>query len=71
MTRPLSEADRRRNVESAILAKVCQYGGETIIASPRMDRLVTELREVFEGLVRDGRFLPTSGDVTHSPRRPE
>lgn len=54
----LSEADRRLNVESAILSIVSSYGGERLVAdNPAMPRLVTDLADMFEALVADGRFL--------------
>ncbi len=54
----ISEADRRLNVESAILAVLSNYGGERLVAdNPAMPRLVTDLADEFDALVGDGRFL--------------
>ena len=58
-----SESDRRLNVESRILAEISKHGGETIASSPEMDRLVAELRVVFDELAIDGRFLPTIAEA--------
>lgn len=60
---PISEADRRLNVESNILAILSSHGGETIVAGPPMERLVAELRVEFDALVLDGRFLPTIAEM--------
>lgn len=56
--RELSETDRRLNVESAILARISNYGGERLVAdNPAMPRLVKDLADEFDALVADGRFL--------------
>lgn len=54
----MSEADRRLNVESRILAHISNHGGEVIIAGPQMERLVAELRLAFDELAIEG-WLPT------------
>lgn len=63
MSEAISESDRRLNVEGRILAILANHGGETIIASPAMDRLVAELRVEFDALCFDGRFLPTMEEL--------
>jgi hypothetical protein len=58
----MSEADRRLNVESRILNHLSLHGGETIVASPAMDRLVAELRVEFDALAIEG-YLPTIAEL--------
>lgn len=53
----LSEADRRLNVVSRLLAVVSGFGGQTIVAGEPMERMVGELADEAEGLALDG-FLP-------------
>ncbi len=53
----MSEADRRLNVESRILADISNHGGEVIVAGPGMERLVSELRLAFDQLAIEG-WLP-------------
>ncbi len=55
----MSEPDRRLNVESNLLAVVSSYGGERIVAGPRMEELVRELADMTESLARGG-FLPAA-----------
>jgi uncharacterized protein (DUF1330 family) len=56
---PISEADRRLNVEGNIRAVLAKHGGQTIVHGQEMEQLVAELRVEFDALVFDGRFLPT------------
>jgi hypothetical protein len=57
----LSETDRRLNVESRLLAIVSSFGGERIIAGPRMEEMVGELADQTEQLAREG-LLPAPTD---------
>lgn len=55
---PLSESDRRLNVEFRLLAIVSTYGGERIVAdNPAMDRMVKQLADEVDALAREG-FVP-------------
>ena len=58
----LSPADRRLNIESRLLAALTMYGGERIVAGPRMDSLINDLADETEKLAAEG-FLrgPESG----------
>lgn len=57
MRKPLSESDRRLNVESRLLAIVSTYGGERIVAGAAMERMVAQLADEVDTLAREG-FLP-------------
>jgi hypothetical protein len=53
----LNDADKRMNVESRLLAVLSSYGGQTIVASPAMERLIAEQTDDVYDLAREG-FLP-------------
>lgn len=50
----LSPADRRLNIESRLLARLTMYGGERIIAGPRMEALIKDLADETERLAHEG-----------------
>lgn len=52
----LSEADRRRLVESRLLFVVSGFGGEVIMAGPAMDHMVRRLACAAQELAERGFF---------------
>lgn len=54
----LSPADRRLNIESRLLAALTMYGGERIIAGPRMESLIKDLADETVKLAREGFLSP-------------
>lgn len=63
MPEPISESDRRLNVEFRVRNALTKHGGQRIIHGHEMEQLVAELRVVFDELAIDGRFLPTIAEA--------